>query len=191
MGEKRPSIVILGGGIHGISTAFYLSTKYKLPCIIVEQTSIACAASGKAGGFLAREWGSGPTVPLHQISYDLHKSLASELGISSYRELTTISVDGNRKGSNIPSWLDRKASSSLMDSKTAQVTPVEYTEKLLEAALTAGCQVIVDSADGVVVEAGQVTGVRLRHNGLIAAETVVVCLGPWAGSKPYMLHKFA
>lgn len=181
MSAECSKIVIIGGGIHGVSTAYYLSTHYKLPCAIVEQTSIACAASGKAGGFLAREWGSGPTVPLHQISYDLHKSLALELGISSYREITTLSVDGSRKGKNLPSWLDRKATSAVMDSRTAQVTPAEYTEKLLEAAINAGCELIIDSAIGVVIDNGQVAGVKLRNRGVLATVKVVICLGPWAG----------
>lgn len=95
--------------------------------IIIEQTSIACAASGKAGGFLARDWGSGTTADqLHKKSYELHKKLADELGITSYRKIDTLEVDGNRKGSNVASWLNGKASSSLMDRNTAQVLTVKH-----------------------------------------------------------------
>jgi glycine/D-amino acid oxidase-like deaminating enzyme len=89
--------------------------------LIVEQTSIAAAASGKSGGFLGRDWGSGPTAQLHRRSYDLHKQLAEELHVESYRSITTLEVDGSRKGQNVATWLNGKVKSTTMDSNTAQV----------------------------------------------------------------------
>ena len=68
-------VVILGAGIHGASVAYHLSTKYGILSTVVERVSIAAAASGKAGGFLAREWGSGATRQLHQVSFDMHEVL--------------------------------------------------------------------------------------------------------------------
>eukprot|EP01036_Dinobryon_divergens_P046523 gene46523-62226_t len=107
-------VIILGGGIHGASLAYHL-TKRGIRPTIIERTIVAAAASGKAGGFLAREWGSGPTVPLHEISFDMHATLAKELGIESYRPVKTIQVSGARKGNGIASWLDGKATSHPMD----------------------------------------------------------------------------
>jgi glycine/D-amino acid oxidase-like deaminating enzyme len=46
-------VCILGGGVVGASIAYYLSLR-GVSCVIVEKTSIASAASGKSGGFLAR-----------------------------------------------------------------------------------------------------------------------------------------
>ena len=60
-----------GGGIHGVSLAYYLTANYKseqIDVVLVERTGVASAASGKAGGFLAREWGNGPTIPLHKAT---------------------------------------------------------------------------------------------------------------------------
>jgi hypothetical protein len=89
----------------------------------------------QAGGFLARDWGSGPTSQLHVASFALHEQLAEELGIESFRKLPTLSVKVGRKGAaNAASWLDGKATSSLMDAGTAQVTPLELTEKFVAAA---------------------------------------------------------
>ena len=73
------NVVILGAGIHGASVAYYLSTKFGIFPTIVERTGIAAAASGKAGGFLAREWGSGATRELHQVSFDMHETLGNKL----------------------------------------------------------------------------------------------------------------
>lgn len=53
---------------------------------------MAAAASGKAGGFLAGGWGSGPTVRMHEVSYDMHEKLAETLGVASYRKIPTLQV---------------------------------------------------------------------------------------------------
>ncbi len=65
-------VVIIGGGILGCATAHYLRMLHVsnkgssgkaggLKITIVEQEGVACSSSGKAGGFLGRDWGSGAT----------------------------------------------------------------------------------------------------------------------------------
>ncbi|CAE6472794.1 unnamed protein product [Rhizoctonia solani] len=75
------SIAIIGGGIIGASTAYYLSALAQdIDIHIVESVSIAAAelssASGKAGGFLALDWHSNKTKPLAALSFKLHQELA-------------------------------------------------------------------------------------------------------------------
>ena len=188
----QQKVVVVGGGIHGVSLAYYLTQRGIKP-LIVEKTSIAAAASGKAGGFLAREWGSGPTVQLHQKSFDMHRELADKFNIESYRQVNTLSVDSNHKGSNPASWLDKKVRSELMDTATAQVTPKEYTEKVLEAAKAAGAEILIDTVIGIATELSngaksnsknidrKIVGVKTANNGLIPASAVAICLGPWSG----------
>lgn len=174
-------IAILGGGIHGVSIAYYLVKKYNQKSIIIEQTSIAAAASGKSGGFLARDWGSGATVQLHQISYALHKELAVELDIKSYREIPTLSVNGSKKGKNVASWLDRKSSSELMDSGTAQITSLELVNKMLDFCLENGCEIIIDKVIGINYPNGKVESIHLEKNGTLSVDKTVISLGPWSG----------
>ncbi len=157
-----------------------MSTQFGVKPLIIEQTHVACAASGKAGGFLAREWGSGPTVPLHQISYDLHKSLAQKLSIESYREILTLEVQGGYQGKRIASWLDREAAAQIMDSNTAQVTSAEFTEKVLSAAMEAGTELLIDSVNGLKIEDNVIRGVFCEKSGEIAAGKVIICMGPWS-----------
>lgn len=148
--------------------------------IIIEKSAIAAAASGKAGGFLAREWGSGPTIQLHQSSYDLHAELAKTLHISSYRAIPTLSVNGNRKGIVGATWLDGRASSSPMEGATAQVTPLELTSKLIEAAKSKGADVLFETVEGLLIERGEVKGVRLKGRDPLPADIVIIAMGPWS-----------
>src|SRR5438309_7994300 len=71
-------IVICGGGVIGASLAYFLSRRGVKP-IVVERTGIACAASGKSGGFLARHWCDGTALQqLARRSFDLHAELAEQ-----------------------------------------------------------------------------------------------------------------
>ena len=57
---------ICGAGIVGAATAYHLTLRGLSP-IVVESTTVAAAASGKAGGFLASGWGDGGvTEALHR-----------------------------------------------------------------------------------------------------------------------------
>jgi len=90
--------VIVGSGIIGISTAYYLShlTLKENPSAIsdgdvqdpepehhihlVDPAPVLFehVASGKAGGFLARNWFSSSAAELGALSFDLHKKLAEQ-----------------------------------------------------------------------------------------------------------------
>ncbi len=72
-------VVICGGGVIGASIAYFLSCLGVRP-IVVESTGVACAASGKSGGFLALDWCDG--TPLEQLarrSFELHAELAQKI----------------------------------------------------------------------------------------------------------------
>ena len=102
-------VVICGAGLHGSALAYYLTSKGHRDVVVVERHSVAAAASGKGGGFLARDWGAGPTVQLHETSFALHEKLAAELGVESYRRLPVLSVEpGARTAAtrDLCPWLD-------------------------------------------------------------------------------------
>src|SRR5271156_386035 len=82
--------LILGGGVVGTSIAYRLASR-GANVTVIERSGIACAASGKAGGFLARDWCDGtPLMHLARRSFELHAELAEELGGDwGYRRLTT------------------------------------------------------------------------------------------------------
>ncbi|KAJ2085593.1 hypothetical protein GGI09_006847 [Coemansia sp. S100] len=108
MADERETIVIIGAGIIGVSTAYFtakkLAEKYPVDqrprLILLEQCEPGCSASGKSGGFLARHWSDGTdTEKLAQFSYDLHAKLAAELGGADkwgYRAVDTFCAEIDR-----------------------------------------------------------------------------------------------
>jgi len=147
--------------------------------LLVERCEVACAASGKAGGFLAREWGSGDTEVLHQKGFDLYEQLAKELGLESFRRLPTLGVrDGGRAAQKEFPWVD-KAASSLMDEVTAQVNPKEVTTRMMEAAVANGASLLIGNVDGIRREGDRVTAVVV-DGAEVACDSVVFAMGPWS-----------
>ena len=52
-------VCIVGGGVVGASTAYYLTQRGHRDVTLVEAVEVAHAASGRAGGFLALDWCDG------------------------------------------------------------------------------------------------------------------------------------
>ncbi|KAI6747999.1 hypothetical protein HG531_008541 [Fusarium graminearum] len=76
------STVIVGGGIIGIATAYYLSEHQPgSPIHLVDSSAqLFTSASGYAGGFLARDWFHKDLASLGALSFDEHERLAEQYG---------------------------------------------------------------------------------------------------------------
>ena len=75
------STVIIGAGIIGISTAYFLSESSNPPesiYLVDSSPELFASASGYAAGFLARDWFSSSVSSLGELSFDLHKQLAGK-----------------------------------------------------------------------------------------------------------------
>ena len=101
--KEGRDIVVVGGGIQGVSCAYHLHESDALPpgstITVLEARRIASAASGKGGGFMARGWGDGTdTRGLHELGFDMYGTLSAELGLRSYRRLPVIGVSPGPAG---------------------------------------------------------------------------------------------
>jgi glycine/D-amino acid oxidase-like deaminating enzyme len=93
--------VIIGGGIIGAATAYYLtndtSPNRDQEVHVIESSSQPFSgASGYAGGFLSKDWFSPAVAPLGALSFELHKELAAEHGGDrkwGYMQSTALSLE--------------------------------------------------------------------------------------------------
>src|SRR5258706_1912895 len=83
-------VIVCGAGVVGASTAYYLARR-GVAVTVVERSGVACAASGKSGGFLALDWcDNSPLGPLARASFALHAELAREIRVDyGYRRMDT------------------------------------------------------------------------------------------------------
>jgi glycine/D-amino acid oxidase-like deaminating enzyme len=188
-------VLICGGGVIGAATAYFLA-KRGVDVTVVERTGIACAASGKSGGFLALDWcDGGPLEALARRSYALHADLAEELATDyGYRAMTTYSgaAAANRKVSKNNNlgveWIsDDLVLGSRLGSTdtTAQVHPGAFTRALIQAAERLGAVVIQGTVADLARtgDGGTVTGATVADavsTRIIEADVVVLAMGPWS-----------
>lgn len=193
--QHKPRVVIAGGGVIGASTAYFLARDYGIGATVVDRAELAGAASGRAGGFLARDWNDGsPTAELTHRSFDLHGRLAEELkayGATDYRRLTCQAVavstgaatkPGNAKLQHIE-WADQGAvlgTRVMGDTDTiAQVHPKKLVHAMMRgAAELADASFEQATARGLKLDGAKVIGLE-TSKGTIDADVVVVAMGPW------------
>lgn len=118
--DDRCSTVIIGAGIIGCSTAYYLSrseqTRSDSIHLVEASPELFSSASGKSGGFVAEDWFGPATASLGALSFRLHKELAEEFGGYGQwgysRSTGTSLVDGggDGEGEEEEDWLAEGAS---------------------------------------------------------------------------------
>ena len=184
-------VVIAGGGVIGCAIAYYLSLK-GVEVTIVEPHVIAGSASGKSGGFLARDWCRGqPQDALASLSFDLHDDLSRALPedygyrrVSTYAVATSDKRSLGREARDIPCWASGDCLVHQVigtTETTAQLIPDRFTRALFQASLDRGANLVRASATGIVTDDTRmaVTGVRLGSQ-VLACDSFVVAMGPWS-----------
>ena len=180
-------VLIVGAGVIGTSIAYHLAVR-GAEVMVLERKAVACAASGKSGGFLALDWCDGtPLMALARRSFALHAELAGSLkGDWGYRRMTTYAGEMGRspaltRGAE-PEWI----SSSVAivgqigsNATTAQVHPAAFTMGMMRAAEAWGAKVLLGEMKGLLRRDGDVVGVLFDGEAL-EADAVVIAMGPWS-----------
>ena len=218
--KNSNNIVVIGGGIQGTSVAYHLAKATQQEFIaktdsataitsitILEAKAPASAASGKGGGFMARSWGNGtPTQRLHELAFDMYSEIANEIGCESFRKLPVLSVSPGYNGVEVarkdttlspllPNWLDGNVgtiSAMGYGQDTAQVTPLEFVQKMIQAT-SDRVSVVLGTCTGIETDPDSeqengtrtITAVKYTtqdggHEALLPADVVIVSAGPWS-----------
>ncbi len=185
-------VVICGGGAIGASIAYFLSLRQQCEVVVVERCGVACAASGKSGGFLARDWCDGtPVAPLARRSFALHATLGEAADADwGYRRVETLSVIASARRDlaahgrvPAPDWLGAEVAVTARigtPETTAQLDPAAFTRGMMDRAVAHGAALHIGAVEGVERgTSGAVAGVRVDGES-VAADAVVVAMGPWS-----------
>ncbi|KAG4031246.1 hypothetical protein MFRU_009g00370 [Monilinia fructicola] len=200
------NIVVIGGGIIGVSTAYWL-TQHRLydssihKITILEATEIAGGSSGKAGGLLA-SWAT-PSC-LASLSFKLHAELAEKYNGElewGYRRVhcADVTYDTQNKSlvsesidtPKIPDWLNeagiREFTEIGRSENTAQVHPKYLTRYLLNLAQVEGVSLVIGSAKSINYSLGNsiVDSVSYIQDGIskkIDATDIIIAAGPWSST---------
>src|SRR5436189_6020521 len=202
MADSAPDVVIVGGGIAGMTTAYYLS-QAGVPSVVVERDAIGSHASGFAYGGLSPLSGFGIPGPLAEIAQnamrlhrELSKSLLEETGIDvdfrlrSSLALAFTEADVRRLQAAMP-WQQQQPGYTVRWLNKAEARRVEarISDETLGATLTEGggavepyllVLALTRAAErlGVTVRHGHVLGLRRdgrRVTGVMLERVVLSC----------------
>ena len=179
-------VLICGGGVIGASIAYFLGCR-GVKATVIEGTGVACAASGKSGGFLARDWCDGsPLAALAHRSFDLHAELAEQIADDwGYRRLDTYGGFAGfpaRRSAYGLDWMSGEvtiAQALGSPETTAQVHPGQFTQAMMRAAQNQGAELRLGRVTGVARDGNRATGVEIGGD-VLQGDAVVIAMGPWS-----------
>ena len=177
MAASSADVVIVGGGIAGMTTAYYLA-KSGVPSVVVERDAIGSHASGFAYGGLSPLSGFGIPGPLAEIAQDgmqlhreLSKSLLAETGIDvdfrvrSSLALAFTEADVQRLRATLP-WQQQQPGYAVRWLDVAEARRVEprIADEALGATLIEGGGAVEPYRLVLALtRAAERLGVRVRH----------------------------
>lgn len=202
----KADVVIVGGGVIGVMTAYYLAEKGLRP-VVVEKGRVAAEQSSRNWGWIRQQGRDPAELPIMMEANRLWKRLAEEvredLGLRhcglTYLAKTDKEMAGFRgwldevEGSGVDTRLlsadDVKAmlpegrtpwAGALHTPSDMKAEPWIAVPALARAAVRKGAVIVEDcAARGLDMEAGRIAGV-VTEQGRIRADQVVVAGGAWS-----------
>ncbi len=80
--RSKAKIVIIGGGILGLSLAWNLAQRGETDVVVLEKSYLCAGASGRNGGGVRMQWGTPSLIQLARRSIELMQRFARDMGIN-------------------------------------------------------------------------------------------------------------
>ncbi|MBU2983159.1 FAD-dependent oxidoreductase [Lentibacter algarum] len=200
-------VVIIGGGIIGVSTLYHLAHR-GVPAVLIERKKIASGTTWHAAGIVGQLRDSTSQTELGKYTAKLFQTLEIETGQGTgYKQNGTINLalsdvrheqllrshdHAARMGIetrmlSVPELLEYWPDVDVSDVKSAfhvpsngQVNPLDVSVALSKGARALGAQVFEETnVERLVLNGGRVTGVE-TDRGVIATDKVLIAGGMWS-----------
>ena len=187
---QKVDVVIVGGGIIGVSTALFLAER-GVSVALCEKGLIGAEQSGRNWGWV-RQMGRDPAeLPLAMESLALWRGMNERIGDETGFRQTGITYlcTNARETAAYEEWLEHARTyqimsgdfvSGLYTSTDGRAEPFKAAPAIARAAVRAGASVLTNCAvRGVELSAGRISGV-VTERGPIRCSTVVLAGGAWS-----------
>ena len=205
---ERAEIVIIGGGIMGLSLAWNLAGLGAKGVLVLERGYLCEGASGRNGGGVRSTWGTPTLIELAKESIAFMGRFAQELGINVWLRkggylflaheeetarrleqgaelqrrhgLPTRMISPGEAGEIVPQLDTSRFVAASWNPEDGVVFPWPFVWGYAEGARRRGVQVeTFTRVTGIDVEGGRAAAVR-TDRGRVAAERIVIACGAWS-----------
>jgi glycine cleavage system T protein len=205
---SEADIVIIGGGIIGVSLAYHLAKRGATNVVLLERGQLTCGTTWHAAGLVGQLRATFNLTRLAQYTADLYAGLEAETGqATGFRRTGSLAVaqtaarlEELKRGASMarsfglevdiltpgeaqalwPLLECRDLVGGVYLPKDGRTNPIDTTQALARGARSHGVRIIEHcKVTAIDTSAGRVTGVRCEA-GAIRARVVVNCGGMWA-----------
>ena len=79
--QKTADAVVIGGGMMGMATAYYLAKLGMKDVVLLEKNTVASGATGRCAAAFRSTWGGELNIILGKACIDKYEKLSEELGM--------------------------------------------------------------------------------------------------------------
>ncbi len=207
---KTASVVVVGGGVMGVSTAYHLARRGVRDVVLLERdTFLGHGATGRCAGGVRYQFATEINIRLSLVSLPMIERFEDETGVSpQYRPIgylfvltrpqdveafrrnvalqrrlgvSTEWLDGDEVRRRLPFMRFDDALAGTFHAKDGLADPHSIVQGYARRARDLGARIVTDApVTGIVVQGGRVRAVETPR-GRIATPVVVNAAGPWAG----------
>ena len=190
--DKIADIVIIGGGISGVSIGYSLLKHGAKNVVVLERAQLAAGSTGRCGAGIRQQWGVELNCVMSKFSCEFFENAKDELGASAaiefhqggYMMLISTEKELNQAKKNITLQNSLGIDSKLLDlSQSKEMVPILNTEGILATAFhqrdghlnpfrtTLAFATAFEKLGGKIYKNTNVTKINVENGRIIGVET--------------------